>query len=78
MSDSLCKCFTGRISRLINALNGFDDNIVINISENEQIGNICIILREKYDGEEFKQKVREALRERNYNEAIINEWLDNI
>ena len=25
MSDSLCKCFTGRMSRLINCLNGFDD-----------------------------------------------------
>jgi hypothetical protein len=25
MKDSLCKCFTGRISRLINTLNGFDE-----------------------------------------------------
>ncbi len=25
MSESICKCFTGRLSRLINTLNGFDD-----------------------------------------------------
>ena len=39
MNDSLCKCFTGRISRLVNCLNGFDDNIKINISDNEQTYN---------------------------------------
>ena len=27
MNDALCKCFTGRISRLVNC---FDDNIIIN------------------------------------------------
>ncbi len=82
ISDSLCKCFTGRISRLINCLNGFDDNIIINISDNEQIGNICILIKEQlgknYTEEIFKQKVRSALQERNYSENIIAEWLDNI
>ncbi len=39
MTDALCKCFTGRISRLVNCLNGFDDNIKINISDNEQTYN---------------------------------------
>ena len=39
MNDALCKCFTGRISRLVNCLNGFDDNIKINISDNEQTYN---------------------------------------
>ncbi len=69
MSDSLCKCFTGRLSRLINTLNGFDENIIINISDNEQIGNICILIKERlgenYTEEIFKQKVRGALQERN-------------
>jgi hypothetical protein len=82
MIDSLCKCFTGRISRLINCLNGFDENIIINISDNEQIGNICILIKEQlgenYTEEIFKQKVRGALQERNYSEDIIAEWLDNI
>ena len=31
MKDSLCKCFTGRLSRLINCLNGFDDRVNIMI-----------------------------------------------
>jgi len=35
INDILCKCFTGRMSRLINVLNGFDPKIVINISDNE-------------------------------------------
>ena len=42
-------------------LNGFYDDIEIHIGSNEQIGNICIMLKEKYYGEEFKQKVKEAL-----------------
>ena len=48
MSDSLCKCFTGRMSRLINCLNGFDELVQINISENEQIGQIIILVREQF------------------------------
>ena len=39
ITDALCKCFTERISRLVNCLNGFDDNIKINISDNEQTYN---------------------------------------
>ena len=42
---TLCKCFTGRLSRLINVLNGFYDDIIINIGTNEQIGNIIILIR---------------------------------
>jgi hypothetical protein len=56
--------------------------IIINISDYEQIGNICILIKEqlgeKYTKELFKQKVRGALQERNYGENIIAEWLDNI
>jgi Leucine-rich repeat (LRR) protein len=37
MNDTIYKCFTCRMSRLINCLNGFDDHIVINISNNKQI-----------------------------------------
>jgi hypothetical protein len=84
MSDSLCKCFTGRISRLINTLNGFDDNIIINISDTEQIGNIFILVKQKlenegrYTDELFKEIVKNELQERQYGEIVINEWLDNI
>jgi len=33
MNDSVCKCFTGRISRLVNCLNGFDELVNIQISQ---------------------------------------------
>jgi Leucine-rich repeat (LRR) protein len=84
MNDSLCKCFTGRMSRLINTLNGFNENIKIEISEAEQIGNICIIIKEKlenenkYSDELFKEIVEKELLERNYDKDVIKEWLDNI
>ena len=41
MSNALCMCFTGRISRLIDCLNGIDNLVVINLSPTEQINAIC-------------------------------------
>jgi hypothetical protein len=84
ITDSLCKCFSGRISRLINTLNGFDENIIINISDAEQIGNIFIMIRQKlelegkYSDDLFKEIATKELQERNYDEATIKEWIDNI
>ena len=79
MQDSLCKCFTGRMSRLINVLNGYDEHIVINISDTEQIGNILIMLKEKYgDRAEFESQANKELLERGYSIEIIMEWLNNI
>ena len=49
MIDSICKCFTGRISRLINCLNGFSDKVIIQISKNEEINNIISNLVKKYN-----------------------------
>jgi len=37
LDEMLSVCFTGRVSRLVNCLNGFDDNVVISISETSQI-----------------------------------------
>ena len=37
MENAECKCFTGRISRLVNVLNGYCDDINIKISDNAQI-----------------------------------------
>ena len=82
MNDSLCKCFTGRISRLVNCLNGFDENININISDNEQIGNIIILIKNKliiennYDLESHKKLVKTSLLERGYELNVIEEWLE--
>jgi Leucine-rich repeat (LRR) protein len=84
MNDTLCKCFTGRISRLINCLNGFDDHIVINISDTEQIGNIIILIKDKliaenkYTIELHKEIVIKELCDRGYEKNIIDEWIDYI
>jgi len=82
MNDSLCKCFTGRISRLVNCLNGIDHNIQINISDNEQIGNIIILIKNKlilennYDLESHKKLVKTSLLERGYELKVIDEWIE--
>ena len=82
MSEANCKCFTGRISRLINVLNGYDEHIEIHIADNEQISNIIIMIRNKlgedYEENEFNRLVREELSMRNYSEEIINKWIVNI
>ena len=42
MEDGECKCFTGRMSRLVNCLNGYDVNVQIKIADNEQIANVIL------------------------------------
>jgi hypothetical protein len=32
INDGLCKCFTRRLSRLVNCLSGFSNKVTINIS----------------------------------------------
>jgi len=82
ISEGDCKCFTGRISRLINVLNGYDEHIEIHIADNEQIGNIISIIRnnlgEDYEENEFKRRVIYELTMRQYSEETINEWTNNI
>ncbi len=78
MNDTICKCFTGRMSRLINCLNGFDDRVNINISDSDQIGNIIIIMLQKYseyDVEFKKDIIYKELLTMGFAEDIINEWL---
>ena len=82
MHDAKDKCFTGKISRLVNCLNGFDENIKINISHNTQISNVIISIRNKlikenmYDLETHKQLVIENLLDKKYDMTTINKWLD--
>jgi hypothetical protein len=79
MENALCKCYTGRISRLISTLCGFYTDIEIKISDNEQIGNVVIREKEKlgnsYTIEQHKQNVIKELRERLIDETVITEWL---
>jgi len=84
MDDADCMCFTGRITRLVNSLNGFFPDITIEINSTEQIGNIMEIIRKRlkaenrYSVEIFKDEVSKALTERQYELSVIEEWLEYI
>ena len=81
MLDSQCKCYTGRMSRLINCLNGFTDKVKVQISDVEQIGYVIQSVanelknKQEYTIEKHKEKVKQELLERKYTETIINEWI---
>ena len=84
INDANCKCFTGRMSRLINCLNGYDDRVKITIADNSQIGNIIALVKQKLeDNSEYtiykhKELVRKELEEREYPRETIEEWLEYI
>ena len=84
LNDSLCKCYTGRMSRLINCLNGFDDLVTIQISESEQIGQIISIIKDEltnannYTTTKHKQQSIEQLLSRGYSMETINIWIEHI
>jgi hypothetical protein len=79
MLDGLCKCFTGRISRLVNSLNGISNKIIIKISNEEEIGNIISLMKSKYsDINEIIENVKKELLDRGYTNEVINEWISYI
>lgn len=84
MVDAQFKCFTGRISRLVNCLNGFDSDIVVKIDDSEQIGTIISITREqlentdRYTVEAHKEIVTDRLTDLGYTQAVIDEWVVHI
>jgi len=79
IQDSQGKCFQGRISRTINILNGYHEAININISDNEQIGNLIINLQKKYsDQSKLEEIFIKEMQERNYTNEIIKEWINYI
>jgi hypothetical protein len=84
MHESVCKCFTGRISRLINCLNGFDELVNIKIARNEQISQIISLIQNKlkkegnYSVELHKEQVSNFLKELDYDINIINKWVKYI
>ena len=84
MTDSICKCFTGRMSRLINCLNGFDELVNIKIADNEQISQIIIAIKNEleneniYDVDLHKRMAIERLINMKHDISVINEWVANI
>ena len=83
MESAECKCFTGRINRLVSSLAGFYEEIQIQISENEQISNIINQIKKKleqqgiYNIQTHKSLAFSQLIEM-YDKSIIEEWLNYI
>ena len=84
MEDAECKCFTGRVSRLVNCLSGFDVLVEVKISDNEQIGNVIAVIGErlkfegKYAVELHKEISLVELKELGYTEEVVSIWLKYI
>ena len=80
IQSSQDKCFTGRITRLVSCLCGFENDIKLEIADNEQIGNIISLIQNKYgnDIDKIKEESRKQLLELGYSIEVINDWLDNL
>jgi Leucine-rich repeat (LRR) protein len=84
INDAECKCLTGRISRLINVLNGQDERIAINISDKEQIGNIIVLIKNtldtanEYTAEKHKELATKELHKRGFAKEVIDEYVNYI
>ena len=100
MSESDCMCYsperaytplrgyTGRLSRLVNVLNGYYDDIIINISDNESAGSIAqqIIARRRRDfndeaiswNEETINEIKTTLEERGFSNEVITAWTTDL
>ena len=85
MQDAECKCFTGRMNRVVNCLNGFSPLVDIRIGDGEQIGNVIVMMKDKaqdYEGNysvsRHKQLVEHELRERGYDSETVSQWLGYI
>jgi len=77
MQDSICVCFTGRLSRLINSLNGFDDRVQIKISDQQEIANLIISIRQKYNKlDQQIEMTRKEMKDRGYDDETISTWIE--
>lgn len=81
--DSENKCFTGRISRLINTLSGFSEEVNINISETDQICSIILSIKNNIENKKitFQEGIESAmkqLRELIDNENMIEAWINSL
>ena len=67
------------MNRLVNVLNGFDERVVIKISDSDAIANVIIMLQKQYTNiTELKEAVHKELIVRGYEETVIKEWIDFI
>jgi hypothetical protein len=76
LQESECKCFIGRLTRLVNCLAGFYDDIVIGISNSERISTIILSTlggREMTD--ELKKICVDKLKAIDIADEEIEKWL---
>ena len=84
MADAKSKCFTGRMGRVVNCLNGFSPLVNINISDGDQISNIIVLIKSQlvaanvYTIPTHRQMVRQELMARGFGDQIIEEWVGYI
>jgi hypothetical protein len=84
INDSLCKCYTGRMSRLVNCLNGYSDKVNIQISDTEQIGYVIqsvrteLLNKNDYTVIKHKELVKLELVDRQYDNDVIELWTSYI
>ena len=71
MADAECKCFTGRLSRIVNSLSGYSDKVIIKISSAEEIGNIIMLMKAKYElVDDIKENIKKEMGDRGYTDNI--------
>jgi Leucine-rich repeat (LRR) protein len=76
LKESECKCFTGRLTRLINSLVGFYDDIVIGISDSERISAIILsTLDDREMTDEMKKICVDKLKAIDIADEEIEKWL---
>lgn len=79
--DSKDKCFSGKICRLLNALNGFDDLVILTISENTAINEIIINIGKQikdYTPEQHRKMATIELMKRDYSSETIDSYIQFI
>ena len=45
--EGLCTCRSGRVARLVNALNGFVEGVGVGLSRNEELANAILVIRNR-------------------------------
>jgi hypothetical protein len=76
ISSGECKCLTGVQNRYVNIFNGIIDECSFELLDGSVFGALFSHLVKKYNLD--KEKIKEELLERGYEEDYITEWLEAI
>ena len=81
ISDSECRCFTGRFNRTLSVLVGFFDDIKVEISDNSRIGAIILLTKDQiipYNVDVHKKLALKRLQEVGYSAEEAEPWIEAI